>query len=92
MKIPFLLRDVAISTSSHVLFRLLYKHQTPLPLRRLYYQPNEVLQKASDTQQLIDDINQRILYDKYFFQSSFHEKALRFSQIFIFCFHRDNFI
>ena len=62
------------------------------PLRRLYYQPNKVLQKASDTQQLIDDINQRILHDKHFFQSSFHEKALRFSQIFIFCFHRDNFI
>ena len=62
------------------------------PLRRLYYQPNKVSQKASDTQQLIDDINQRILYDKHFSQSSFHEKALRFSQIFIFCFHRDIFI
>ena len=35
-------------------------------------------QKASDTQQLIDDINQRILYDKHFFQSSFHEKRYDF--------------
>ena len=66
-----------ISTSSHVLFCLLYKHLTPLQttlkatlLRNenlpFIHQPNKVSQKASDVQQLIGDINQRILYKHFF--------------------------
>ena len=45
--------------------------------------------KAGDVQQLIGDINQRILYDKHLFLVIF-PLALQFSQIFIFHFHRDN--
>ena len=35
-------------------------------------------QKASDTQQLIDDINQRILYDKHFFSHPSTKKRYDF--------------
>ena len=58
----------------------------------LYLQAAIYYDKASDARQLIGDINQRILYDKHFFQSSFHEKVLPFSHVFIFHFQRDNFI
>ena len=89
-----------ISTSSHVLFCLLYKHHrhlqttwkaTLLRIENLpfIHQPNKVARKAGDVQQLIGDTNQRILWDKHLFLVIF-PLALQFSQIFIFHFHRDN--
>ena len=89
-----------ISTSSQVLFCLLYKHHrhlqttwkaTLLRIENLpfIHQPNKVARKAGDVQQLIGDTNQRILYDKHLFLVIF-PLALQFSQIFIFHFHRDN--
>ena len=69
-------RSNPISTSSHVLFCLLYKHQTPLQTTLkatlvrnenlpFIHQPNKVSQKASES----GDINQRI---------SFVTKSLKF--------------
>ena len=89
-----------ISTSSHVLFCLLYKHHrhlqtnwkaTLLGIENLpfIHQPNKVARKAGDVQQRIGDTNQHILYDKHLFSVIF-PLALQFSQIFIFHFHRDN--
>ena len=89
-----------ISSSSHVLFCLLYKHHRHLQtnwkatlLRNenlpFIHQPSKVARKAGDVQQLIGDINQRILYDKHLFLVIF-PLALQFSQIIIFHFLCDN--
>ena len=91
-----------ISTNSHVLFCLSYKHHRPLQTtweanlwrnENLFFihQPYKVSRKASDFQQLIGDTNQRILYDKHLFLVIF-PLALQFYQIYIFRFHRDNFM
>ena len=74
-----------ISTNSHVLFCLSYKHHRPLQttweanlLRNenllFIHQPYKVSRKASDFQQLIGDTNQRILYNKHLFLVIFHKR------------------
>ena len=91
----------SIFTRNHELFCLLDKHYSPLLAKKVDYtkkwefdipsSPEKVARRRVTSKQLIGDINQCSLYDKFFYQLSL-KKALRSSPIFIFRFCRDNFV